>query len=80
MFIVTEYAALIETKVRKNANIKNRYNQVTHLTQDTIWESDENISKHHIQERQEVRYFPTGDLNATSNRDGSMAKINTNNK
>ena len=27
-------------KVKKNAKIKNRYNQVPHLTQDTIWESD----------------------------------------
>ena len=26
-------------KVRKGANIRNRYNQVPHLTQDTKWES-----------------------------------------
>ena len=58
----------------------NRYNQVTHLTKDTIWESDKNTRKHHIQESQEVRSFPTGNLKAASNRDGSMAKINTKNK
>ena len=27
-------------KVEKKANIKNRYNEVPHLTLDTIWESD----------------------------------------
>ena len=27
-------------KVIKNAKIRNKYNQVAHLTQDTIWESD----------------------------------------
>ena len=34
-------------KVRKKARIKNQYNQVPHLTQDTTWESDklqENIT------------------------------------
>ena len=29
-------------KVRKVAKIRNRYNQVPHLTQDTTWESDKN--------------------------------------
>ena len=34
-------------KVSKKANLRKRYNQVPHLTQDTVWESDktqENIS------------------------------------
>ena len=26
--------------------IRNRYNQVSHLTQDTTWESDKNTTKH----------------------------------
>ena len=30
--------------------IRNRYNQVPHLTQDTTWESDKNTIKHHKQE------------------------------
>ena len=34
-------------KVRKAANIRNRYNQVPHLTQDTTWEIDKNRIKHH---------------------------------
>ena len=28
------------TEVRKTAKIRNQYNQVPHLTQDTTWESD----------------------------------------
>ena len=30
-------------KVRKMANIRKRYNQVPHLTQDTAWESSKKI-------------------------------------
>ena len=37
-------------KVRKGAKIRNRYNQVPHLTQDTTWESDINTIKQHKQE------------------------------
>ena len=35
-------------KVKKNANIRNRYNQVPHLAQDTRWQCDktqENITR-----------------------------------
>ena len=32
--------------VRKVAKIRNRYNQVPHMTKDTAWESDKNIIKH----------------------------------
>ena len=48
-------------KVRKAANIKNRYNQVPHLTQDIIWESDRtqlNITN----KSQEVSPFSTGEI------------------
>ena len=38
-------------KVRKKAKIRNRCNQVPHLTQDTINKSDKNARTHHIQER-----------------------------
>ena len=38
-------------KVRRAAKIRNQYNQVPHLTQDTIWESDKNTIKHHKQEQ-----------------------------
>ena len=67
-------------KVRKKAKIRNRYNQVTHLTQDTIWESDKHTRKHHIQESQEVSPFPTGGHKLARNIHDSMAKTNTNNK
>ena len=36
-----------DKKVKKKAKIRNRYNQVPHLTRDTIWESDKNTRKHH---------------------------------
>ena len=37
-------------KVGKVAKIRNQYNQVPHLTQDTTWESDKNTIKHQKQE------------------------------
>ena len=37
-------------KVRKAAKVRNRYNQVPRLAQDTTWESDKNTIKHHKQE------------------------------
>ena len=46
----------------------NRYNQVPHLTQDTIWENDKNTRKHHIQESQVVSPFPAVDHKAARNR------------
>ena len=36
-------------KVRKNAKIRNQYNKIPCLTQDTIWKSDQNTRKHHTQ-------------------------------
>ena len=41
-------------KVRKKAKIRNQYNQLPHLLQDIIWESDKNKRKHDSQEGQEV--------------------------
>ena len=51
-------------EVIKTATIRNPYNQVPHLTQDTTLESDKNTRKHHIQERQEVSSFPACDHKA----------------
>ena len=51
-------------KVRKKAKIRNRYNQVLHLTQETTWESGKNTRKHHTQESQEVSPFPAVDHKA----------------
>ena len=37
-------------KISKTAKTRIRYNQVSHQTQDTKWESDKNTSEHHTQE------------------------------
>ena len=42
----------------------NRYNQVPHLPETPIWESDKNTRKHHTQESKEVSLFPAGDHKA----------------
>ena len=52
----------------KKAKIRNRHNQVPHLTQDIEWESDKITRKRHIQESPEVSPFPAGDHKATRNR------------
>ena len=57
--------------VIKVAKIKNRYNQVPHLTQNTTWKSDKNTIKYH-KESQEVSSFPAGDHKAVMNRGESM--------
>ena len=58
---------LVGTKVRKVAKIRNRYNHVAHLTQDTTWENDKNTSKHtnKSQDDQEVSPFPASDQKVT---------------
>ena len=59
----------------KKTKIKNQYKQIPHLTQDTIWESDKNTRKHHIQENQEVNPFPAGDHKAARNKQDCTADI-----
>ena len=59
--------------VSKEAKIRNRYNQVPHLTQNTTRESDKNTIKHHTQESQEVSPFPAGDHKAEMSRQESRA-------
>ena len=46
MFLMT----LKNNKVRKTAKIRNRYNQVPHLTQGTTCESHKNTNKHQKEE------------------------------
>ena len=65
-------------KVKNKANIRNRYNQVSHLTQDTLCESDKHATKRHTQESQEVSPFLAGDHKAAKHRQDSVAKTNTN--
>ena len=47
-------------KVSKGAKIRNRYNQVPHLTQDT----NGKVTKSQLDESQEVSAFPAGDHKA----------------
>ena len=54
-------------KVSKGANIRNRYNQVPHLTQDTNGQVT-NSQLDTTNESQEVSPFPAGDHKAHTNR------------
>ena len=58
-------------KVRKTARMRNRYNQVPHLSQDTKWESNK-ITINITNKSQEVSTFPSGDDKAAMNRRESM--------
>ena len=59
-------------KVRKTARIRNQYNEVPHLSQDTKRESN-NITINIKINSQEVRPFPSGGNKAAMNRCESMA-------
>ena len=69
---------LLNVKLRKKSNIRNRYNQAPQLTKDTTCDSDENTIKHNIQESQEVSPFPAGDHKTAMNRQEN--KTNTKHK
>ena len=62
---------LLYDKVRKLTKIMNRYNQVPHLTKDTIYESDK-TQLDITNENQEVSPFPVGDHQAAMNRRKSL--------
>ena len=59
-------------KVRMTAKIRKRYNQVTHLTQDTTWESNKKNTIDITNKSQEVSPFPADDHRAAMNRRDSM--------
>ena len=67
-----------DNQSKENAKIRNLNTLVSHLTQNTIWESDKNTRKNHIKEIQEATPFPAGDHKAARNRQYSMTKTNTN--
>ena len=60
-------AKVHRVKVSKGAKIRNRYNQVPHLTQDTN-EKVTNSQLDTTNESQEVSSFPAGDYKAHINR------------
>ena len=51
---------LLYCKSKEEGKDQKSNNQVPHPTQNTIWKSDKNIRKHHIQESQEVSPFLSG--------------------
>ena len=61
-------------KAWKKANIRNRYNQVPHLTQATIWVSDKHTRKRHTRESKEVSPFSAGGHKDARNRQNSIIK------
>ena len=72
MWIVYQGQTIHMIYQSKEEKIGNLYNQVTHLTQDTTWESNKNTIKHNIQESQEASPFPAGDHKAAMHRQKSM--------
>ena len=71
---------LVILQVKIKAKIRNRYNQVSQLTRETIWKSDKTIRKLDTQESQEVSPFPAGDHKAARNRQESIIKTNVKHK
>ena len=69
IFVLKQHPAFIRIllKVSKGAKIKNRYNQVPHLTQDTNWKVT-NSPLDITNESHEVNHFSAGDLKAHINR------------
>ena len=61
-------------KVKKKANIRIRYHQITHPTLDTTRESDKNTRKHHTQEHEEVSPFQADHHKAARNRQDNTIK------
>ena len=62
---VCEQKKYIYNKVSKDANVRNRYNRVPHLTEDT---KVTNSQLYTTNESQEVNPFPAGDHKAQINR------------
>ena len=67
LFMISLYRLRLVVKVSKGAKIRNRYNQVPHLTQDTN-EKVTNSQSNTTNESQEVSPFPAGDHKAHINR------------
>ena len=66
-FDLLNIVLILYEQSNKVAKIRNRYNQVPHLTQDTNGESDK-LTEDTTNESQEVSPFPAGDHKAHINR------------
>ena len=62
---------------RKTARIRNQYNQVPHLCQDTKWDSNK-ITINNTNKSQEVCHLPLGEHKAAMNRRRSMTNTRHN--
>ena len=63
-------------KIRKKEKIRDRYNQVSHQTQDTMGENHKTREYHNILESHKVSHFTTGDRKAARNIQESMTRTN----
>ena len=64
---ILKISMCLALKVGKMAKIRNRYNQVTHLTQDTTWVRNKNAINI-TNKSQEVSPFPAGDHKAANHK------------
>ena len=62
-------------KVERKAKIRNQYNQVPYLTQNTVWETVKNTRKYNTYESEEVSPFLAGDHKAAINRHDIITNI-----
>ena len=79
-YFVHMLSLVTDNKVSKKAKIRNRCNQVPHLTQDSSMEIDKNTRELHIQTSQEVSPFPADDYKAAMKGQESMTNTNINSK
>ena len=75
--LITYVLTMYLCKVSKGAKIRNQYNQVPHLTQDTIGKVT-NLQFDTTNESQEVSPFPAGDHKAQRNRHATQDRKNIN--
>ena len=71
-YVFSVIVLMLFVQVRKTAMIRNNYNQVPHLSQDTKWKSIK-ITINITNKSQEVGLFPSDDHKAAMNKRESMA-------
>ena len=67
VLVIVAFFVILTCKVSKGAKIRNQYNQIPHLTQDTNWKVT-NSQFDTTNESQEVSLFQAGDHKAHINR------------
>ena len=64
----------LQITVQSKAKIRNRYNQVPHLTRDTAWKLTKYTNQPNSQESQKVSHFPAGDHKAARKTQDGITK------